>query len=64
MQEYEHGRMWVRDNLTFDSNETVSVLELNVRALAGLLAAFELTGERTFLQRCAPISLCTPQGAD
>jgi len=56
-EEFEQGAEFVEKHLDFDSaDREVSVFELNIRALGGLLGAHSLTGRRVFLQRAAELA--------
>lgn len=52
---YEHfweARDWVRDNLDFSKVlGRVSVFETTIRSLGGLLAAYDLSGDKVFLEK-------------
>ena len=41
--EFERGVEWCVEHLSFDQDETVSLFEINIRALGGLLAAHALS---------------------
>lgn len=50
--EFEEARNWVRDSLDFGKcNREVSVFELIIRALGGLLSAHALSGDQMFLDK-------------
>ena len=49
--EFWEARDWVRDHLDHDQVGTVSLFETTIRSLGGLLAAYDLSGDRTFLDR-------------
>ena len=50
-QEFDEAKRWVRDSLRFDRTGDVSVFETTIRELGGLLAAFDLSGDKVFLDK-------------
>lgn len=48
MEEFKRGREWVAASFSFDVHSEVSVFEVNIRFLAGLLSCFALTGDEMF----------------
>ncbi|XP_078188986.1 mannosyl-oligosaccharide 1,2-alpha-mannosidase IB isoform X2 [Callithrix jacchus] len=46
--EFLDGQKWIEDNLDFSVNSEVSVFEVNIRFIGGLLAAYYLSGEEVF----------------
>ena len=46
---------WVRDHLRFDKTGDVSVFETTIRALGGLLAAYDLSGDQMLLDKAADL---------
>ncbi|XP_063480754.1 mannosyl-oligosaccharide 1,2-alpha-mannosidase IB isoform X2 [Symphalangus syndactylus] len=46
--EFLDGQRWIEDNLDFSVNSEVSVFEVNIRFIGGLLAAYYLSGEEIF----------------
>ncbi|XP_016016363.1 mannosyl-oligosaccharide 1,2-alpha-mannosidase IB isoform X2 [Rousettus aegyptiacus] len=46
--EFRDGQKWVEDNLDFSVNSEVSVFEVNIRFIGGLLAAYYLSEEEIF----------------
>lgn len=57
--EYHEGRDWVDDHLNFNSNDLVSVFEITIRALGGLLSIYHLTGDAMFLGKAVRKSSTT-----
>lgn len=56
-KEFEQGAEFVNKHLDFDSaDREVSVFELTIRALGGLLGAHSLTGRSIFLQRAVELA--------
>jgi mannosyl-oligosaccharide alpha-1,2-mannosidase len=49
--EFWQARDWVRDHLSYAQAGTVSVFETTIRSLGGLLAAYDLSGDRAFLEK-------------
>ena len=49
--EFKDGTEWVKANLRWNLNRQVSVFETNIRALGGLLAAYDLSGDAVFLEK-------------
>ncbi|NP_001089924.1 uncharacterized protein LOC734993 isoform X1 [Xenopus laevis] len=48
LDEFRDGQEWVQSNLDFSVNAEVSVFEVNIRFIGGLLAAFYLSGQEVF----------------
>ncbi|XP_030894217.1 mannosyl-oligosaccharide 1,2-alpha-mannosidase IB [Leptonychotes weddellii] len=46
--EFRDGQKWIEDTLDFSVNSEVSVFEVNIRFIGGLLAAYYLSGEEIF----------------
>lgn len=46
--EFRDGQKWIEDSLDFSVNSEVSVFEVNIRFIGGLLAAYYLSGEEIF----------------
>ncbi|XP_007169378.1 mannosyl-oligosaccharide 1,2-alpha-mannosidase IB isoform X1 [Balaenoptera acutorostrata] len=46
--EFRDGQKWIENNLDFSVNSEVSVFEVNIRFIGGLLAAYYLSGEEIF----------------
>lgn len=50
--EFEEAKIWVKNNLEFDSsNAYTSYFEVSIRILGGLLSAYELSKDEIFLQK-------------
>uniref|UniRef100_A0A8C4WVR0 alpha-1,2-Mannosidase n=1 Tax=Eptatretus burgeri TaxID=7764 RepID=A0A8C4WVR0_EPTBU len=47
-EEFAQAKEWVEKNLDFNVNAEVSVFEVNIRFVGGLLAAYYLSGEEVF----------------
>jgi len=50
-KEFSEARDWVAKSLTFQNAGTVSVFETTIRELGGLLSAYDLSGDRVFLDK-------------
>ncbi|KAA0715887.1 Mannosyl-oligosaccharide 1,2-alpha-mannosidase IB [Triplophysa tibetana] len=46
--EFKDGQQWIEQNLDFSVNAEVSVFEVNIRFIGGLLAAYYLSGQEVF----------------
>ncbi|XP_030642097.1 mannosyl-oligosaccharide 1,2-alpha-mannosidase IB [Chanos chanos] len=46
--EFKDGQEWIEQNLDFSVNAEVSVFEVNIRFIGGLLAAYYLSGQEVF----------------
>ncbi|XP_063069824.1 mannosyl-oligosaccharide 1,2-alpha-mannosidase IB isoform X2 [Engraulis encrasicolus] len=46
--EFKDGQEWITQNLDFGVNAEVSVFEVNIRFIGGLLAAYYLSGQEVF----------------
>lgn len=49
--EYAEAREWVANKLTFDKHRDVNLFEITIRALGGLLSAYNITGDQVFLNQ-------------
>uniref|UniRef100_A0A8C5FX30 alpha-1,2-Mannosidase n=1 Tax=Gadus morhua TaxID=8049 RepID=A0A8C5FX30_GADMO len=47
-EEFKDGQEWIEQNLDFTGNAEVSVFEVNIRFIGGLLAAYYLSGQEVF----------------
>ena len=56
-KEFEEGRDWVRDKLSYNNAGSVSVFETTIRELGGLLAAYDLSGDKVFLTKADELGL-------
>ncbi|RWS25474.1 alpha 1:2 mannosidase precursor-like protein [Leptotrombidium deliense] len=55
--EYEKGREWIANELNLENvNEYVSVFEMTIRFVGGLLSCFALTNDPMFLQKAKHIT--------
>ncbi|KAM8952961.1 mannosyl-oligosaccharide 1,2-alpha-mannosidase IA [Pelodytes ibericus] len=49
--EFNDAKEWVEKNLQYDMNAKVSLFEVNIRFVGGLLSAYYLTGEEIFRRK-------------
>ena len=49
--EFNDAVAWIKEHLSFDAQRPVSVFETTIRALGGLLSAYDLSGERVLLEK-------------
>ena len=54
--EFKQGQEWVVSNLNMNSRTDISVFEVNIRFVGGLLSAFFLSGEVAFLNKARDIA--------
>ncbi|XP_061423237.1 mannosyl-oligosaccharide 1,2-alpha-mannosidase IA-like [Lethenteron reissneri] len=54
--EFQEAKEWVEKNLNFNVNAEVSVFEVNIRFVGGLLAAYYLSGEEVFKIRAVELA--------
>lgn len=50
-EEYEESREWVANELHLDVNRRVSLFEVTIRVLGGLLSAYHMSGDAMFLKK-------------
>ena len=46
--EYDQGREFIENDLTFDKSTDVNLFEITIRVLGGLLSAYALTGDTLY----------------
>lgn len=51
LTEFEEARKWVEEKLDLDINVSVSLFEVTIRVLGGLLSAYHFSGHRIFLTK-------------
>jgi mannosyl-oligosaccharide alpha-1,2-mannosidase len=56
LDEFNEAKDWVAQNLDFNKQGSTSVFEITIRVLGGLLAAFDLSGEKVFLQKALELA--------
>ncbi|EDV28003.1 uncharacterized protein TRIADDRAFT_53127 [Trichoplax adhaerens] len=49
--EYSEARDWIANKLTFNKNRDVNLFEITIRALGGLLSAYNISGDQVFLNQ-------------
>jgi mannosyl-oligosaccharide alpha-1,2-mannosidase len=54
--EFREATEWVRTSLNLDLDKNVQFFETVIRVLGGLLSAYELSGERVFLDRAKELA--------
>ncbi|XP_065221293.1 mannosyl-oligosaccharide 1,2-alpha-mannosidase IA [Planococcus citri] len=55
--EFKRGRDWVAENLNFDNiNQDLSVFEINIRFVGGLLSCYALTGDVLFRDKAEQVA--------
>ncbi|XP_052035600.1 mannosyl-oligosaccharide 1,2-alpha-mannosidase IB isoform X2 [Apodemus sylvaticus] len=54
--EFMDGQRWIEENLDFSVNSEVSVFEVNIRFIGGLLAAYYLSGEEIFKTKAVQLA--------
>ncbi|CAJ0598115.1 unnamed protein product [Cylicocyclus nassatus] len=50
-EEANQATAWIRDTLTFEKDNYVSLFETTIRTLGGLLSAYHLTGDKMFVAK-------------
>ncbi|XP_062407127.1 mannosyl-oligosaccharide 1,2-alpha-mannosidase IA-like isoform X2 [Sardina pilchardus] len=53
--EFEAAAEWVENNLDFNMNTEISVFEVNIRFVGGLLSAYYLSGKEVFRQKAVEL---------
>nr|XP_028579119.1 mannosyl-oligosaccharide 1,2-alpha-mannosidase IA [Podarcis muralis] len=53
--EFKEAKEWVEKNLDFNVNAEVSVFEVNIRFVGGLLSAYYLSGEEVFRKKAVEL---------
>ncbi|KAA8582847.1 hypothetical protein FQN60_015393, partial [Etheostoma spectabile] len=56
-EEFDAATDWVEKNLDFNVNAEVSVFEVNIRFVGGLLSAYYLSGKEVRTTRKLPVAL-------
>ncbi|EAW48185.1 mannosidase, alpha, class 1A, member 1, isoform CRA_a [Homo sapiens] len=55
--EFEEAKSWVEENLDFNVNAEISVFEVNIRFVGGLLSAYYLSGEEIFRKKAVELGV-------
>merc|ERR1711871_641094 len=67
-EEFDEAQEWVQKSLSFNKNRMVSTFETTIRALGGLLSAYDLSEESIFLEKAKDLgarlfkAFSTPSG--
>ncbi|CAH1798860.1 unnamed protein product, partial [Owenia fusiformis] len=56
MDEYKKGRDWVATSLNFDGATSISVFEVNIRFIGGMLALYGMTGDQMYKTKAVAIA--------
>jgi len=54
--EFQKGRDWVAENLNVDQNVMASFFETIIRVTGGLLSAYDLSGDKIFLDKAVELA--------
>ncbi|XP_042732143.1 mannosyl-oligosaccharide 1,2-alpha-mannosidase IA isoform X1 [Lagopus leucura] len=54
-EEFKEAKEWVEKNLDFNVNAEISVFEVNIRFVGGLLSAYYLSGEEIFRKKAVEL---------
>ncbi|XP_017410392.1 mannosyl-oligosaccharide 1,2-alpha-mannosidase MNS1 isoform X2 [Vigna angularis] len=54
--QFNRAREWVAESLSFEKNIEVSVFETTIRVMGGLLSAYDLSGDKVFLEKAREIA--------
>uniref|UniRef100_A0A8C6VST0 alpha-1,2-Mannosidase n=1 Tax=Naja naja TaxID=35670 RepID=A0A8C6VST0_NAJNA len=54
-EEFKEAKKWVEKNLNFNVNAEISVFEVNIRFVGGLLSAYYLSGEEIFRKKAVEL---------
>ncbi|XP_063091163.1 mannosyl-oligosaccharide 1,2-alpha-mannosidase IA isoform X2 [Cavia porcellus] len=55
--EFQEAKLWIEKNLDFNVNAEVSVFEVNIRFVGGLLSAYYLSGEEIFRKKAVELGV-------
>ncbi|CAH9077003.1 unnamed protein product [Cuscuta europaea] len=55
-EEFQKAREWVANTLDFNKDYDASVFETTIRVVGGLLSAYDLSGDNTFLKKAQDIA--------
>ncbi|KAM7240305.1 hypothetical protein CapIbe_008211 [Capra ibex] len=55
--EFEEAQAWVEENLNFNVNAEVSVFEVNIRFVGGLISAYYLSGAEIFRKKAVELGV-------
>jgi len=54
--EFQKARDWVAESLSFDKDYDASVFETTIRVVGGLLSAYDMSGDKVFLEKAKDIT--------
>lgn len=55
-EQFQRAREWVVNSLDFNKNYEASVFETTIRVVGGLLSAYDLSGDKVFLEKAKDIA--------
>ncbi|PIN23869.1 Mannosyl-oligosaccharide 1,2-alpha-mannosidase [Handroanthus impetiginosus] len=55
-EQFQRAREWVAQSLDFNKNYDASVFETTIRVVGGLLSAYDLSGDKLFLEKAKDIA--------
>ncbi|KAF6155642.1 hypothetical protein GIB67_034737 [Kingdonia uniflora] len=55
-EQFQKAKEWVASSLDFNKNYEASVFETTIRVVGGLLSAFDLSGDKVFLEKARDIA--------
>uniref|UniRef100_A0A1J3DR71 alpha-1,2-Mannosidase n=2 Tax=Noccaea caerulescens TaxID=107243 RepID=A0A1J3DR71_NOCCA len=55
-EQFQKAREWVASSLDFDKDYTASMFETTIRVVGGLLSAYDLSGDKIFLEKAKDIA--------
>ncbi|KAL2243120.1 mannosyl-oligosaccharide 1,2-alpha-mannosidase MNS1 isoform X1 [Sesamum indicum] len=55
-EQFQRAREWVAESLDFNKNYDASVFETTIRVVGGLLSAYDLSGDKVFLEKAKDIA--------
>ncbi|XP_059645161.1 mannosyl-oligosaccharide 1,2-alpha-mannosidase MNS1-like [Cornus florida] len=55
-EQFQRAREWVANSLDFNKNYDASVFETTIRVVGGLLSAYDLSGDKVFLEKATDIA--------
>jgi mannosyl-oligosaccharide alpha-1,2-mannosidase len=55
-EQFQRAREWVANTLDFNKNYDASVFETTIRVVGGLLSAYDLSGDKMFLEKAKDIA--------
>ncbi|KAM7259841.1 hypothetical protein ACFE04_015582 [Oxalis oulophora] len=55
-EQFQRARDWVADSLDFNKDYDASVFETTIRVVGGLLSAYDLSGDKVFLEKAKDIA--------